>query len=368
MDIPDLPSGRVLRYARSSYQHPSGTGPLMRNRANVRLLRSLIIGSLFYVGLAFAFGCQPQSEMEAASQATSIHTSRIGQPFVRADGIVGRQGREGSTGADYAHFGAESGGLHTVPLSAHSDHEIARIRGEFGVQVHVIYDFESYFPREWREAAYSAQGSQIDVDESMRLIRLIPGFLSMYPAQLIRRNLRDIYLLKAMSFYGLRYGGTNSLDGIYIASRGNEPKCRDERLAGVMHAEFSSILLRNYRFPSEAWSRINDSNWRYAGTIKDLIGRSDLYSHTETLLRQGFISIYGQASVEEDVNMYIECVIEQRSFVTVAAANHKRVRQKLEILTHFFEGIKHQLGFSGEFELLTRLKSSLNPHLRAVLD
>ena len=111
-------------------------------------------------------------------------------------------------------------------------------------RIHVTYDARSYFPPYWKEAPFSGQGSQIDRDEGKRLVRLIPSFLFMYPPELIVKTLRDIYLLKSMSFYGLRYGGTCSPDGIYIASQGDDRACNDALLTAQMHSEFSSITLQ----------------------------------------------------------------------------------------------------------------------------
>ena len=44
---------------------------------------------------------------------------------------------------------------------------------------------------------------------------------------------------------------------------------------GTMHSEFSSIRLRNHRFPSQEWTAINDRDFKYAGEGKDLAEASD---------------------------------------------------------------------------------------------
>ena len=252
--------------------------------------------------------------------------------------------------------------------SAGTDHDIVRIWETFGVHVHVRYDADSYFPIEWKRAPYSAQASQIEPDEGKRILRLIPGFLAMYPPELIAKNLRAIYLLKSMSFYGLAYGGTSSLDGIYITSEGQDRGYSDEFLSAAMHHEFSSILYTNYRFPDDEWSKVNDPRWRYVGEGKDLLGRTDVDDETEDLLRQGFIRVYGQACIEEDVNTYVSAVIAKRPFLVSAAARHKRVRQKLEILTRFYEGVQRQLRVAKDFEFLTRLKSVIDTNTDALSD
>jgi hypothetical protein len=92
--------------------------------------------------------------------------------------------------------------------------EVGRIRRDFGVRVHVRYDARNYFPDHARRSPASAQGVQIEVGGTKRIMRLIPEFLGMYPRPVIAANLRNIYLLGRLSFYGLEYGGTYIQDGI----------------------------------------------------------------------------------------------------------------------------------------------------------
>ena len=76
----------------------------------------------------------------------------------------------------------------------------------------------------------------------------------MYPRALVADNLRSIYLLRTMTLYGLRYGGTYSRGSIYITSRGEDHGCKDLFRSAMIHSEFSSILIKNYGFPAAEWS------------------------------------------------------------------------------------------------------------------
>jgi hypothetical protein len=245
--------------------------------------------------------------------------------------------------------------------SVDTDQEIARIRQEFGVRVHVNFDPASYFPARWRSAPVSANGVQIEPAAAIQVKNIIPRFLAMYPRGLIAGNLRNIYLLKSMSFYGSIYWGTYRRDAIYVANSGEDHVDTDLNLLALMHSEFSSILYRNYGFPAEEWSRINESSWRYLGLDKDLLGQPNLFQVTDDLLSKGFTSVYSQASLEEDVNMYVFSVIVSEDSLVLAARTHKRVKQKLELLTRFYDRIDRQIHTSERFEFLIRLKSVLDP-------
>jgi hypothetical protein len=297
---------------RREVNHPIGT------QVYVRIFRSLIFAPLYCGGLTLVCGCS------------------------------------GGSGRDVS----------AIPPSAPADQEIARIWKEFGVRVHVKYDPDSYFHTIWKRAPISAHGIQIEPDGAIRITRLIPDFLAMYPRALIADNLSSVYLLKSLSFYGLEYGGTYSGADIYITSHGDGKKHNDLCISALMHSEFSSILYRNYAFPTEEWGKINESGWRYVGSGKDVLGRPNLYDQTEDSLRKGFICAYSEASLEEDVNMYVFAVIYRRFSLIRAAARHKRVKQKLEVLTRFYERISHQLNISGEFEFLIRLRSTTAPPIQ----
>ena len=241
-----------------------------------------------------------------------------------------------------------------------TDDEIAKIRREFGVLVHVKFDPARFFPAHWRVAPASAKGVQIEPAAETQLKRLIPRFLAMYPRGLIANNLRSIYLLKSMSAFGVVYGGSYYRKSIYISS-GGDHRVYDIDLLAMMHSEFSSILYRDYGFPAEEWNKINEVGWRYVGPGIDLRDQRRLYVGTETLLRRGFTCAYGTVSLEEDVNMYVLAVIRREASLISAAERHIRVKQKLEILTRFYEKIHKRVYPLEEFGLLIRLKSIIAP-------
>ena len=59
--------------------------------------------------------------------------------------------------------------------------------------------------------------------------------------------------------------------------------------------------------------------------------------------------------------MYVFAVIHRKLSMISAAARHKRVKQKLEILARFYEGIKRQLRPTEEFEFLAYLYGVIYP-------
>lgn len=89
------------------------------------------------------------------------------------------------------------------------------IEKKFGVQIAYDYDASAFFPKQWLEAPISAEGSQIALTEVERMLPIIDRFLSSYPEAVLKKNLKAIYLLNELKFYGKSYGGTNSNTAIY---------------------------------------------------------------------------------------------------------------------------------------------------------
>ena len=117
-------------------------------------------------------------------------------------------------------------------------------------------------------------------------------------------------------------------------------------------------------FLLQSGAQINDSSWRYFGSGRDFLGRPNLLDETEDLLRSGFICAYGQASLEEDVNMYVLAVIHRWVSLNSAVSRHKRVKQKLEVLRRFYERINQQVNPSGDFEIPGSVEACHGPTSR----
>jgi hypothetical protein len=223
---------------------------------------------------------------------------------------------------------------------------ILRIKRTFSVRVHWRYDPDTFFSAAWRSKPVSAGGSQTEPDEAEWMVYIIERFLSKYSKDFIHKNLRSIYLVKEMRFYGHRYAGTYSPDSIYIACTGLTDGSSRSYLEATLHCEFSSILLRNHGFPAAEWSEVNERGWKYSGYGKDydILGRADLHERTAELLAKGFLKKYAQASPEEDFNSYVRLFIENPRLLYSLASRHGRIAQKLRVCREFYRRIDS--GFS----------------------
>ena len=195
------------------------------------------------------------------------------------------------------------------------------------------------FPPSWREAAINAQAMPLDPVEVARSERDAERALALYPVELVKKNLKAVYFIKEMRFYGLQYGGTNSADTVYVANAGEKSGYTDDFLTGAFHHEFSSILLRNYpdKFDEKAWRASNAPGveYRQGGTESLRSGTADT-SYVERFNVDGFLSQYGTSSVEEDFNTYAEALLTGDRAFWAVVERFPRVAAKKDLIVAFY--------------------------------
>ena len=202
------------------------------------------------------------------------------------------------------------------------------------------------FPASWRSGEVDAQAEPIAGDQKARSVRAMDKALAKYPAELLSDNLTAIYFAKKLQFYGLSYGGTNSLDTVYIANRGAKAGFTDRFLEAAFHHEFSSILLRNHsdEFDYQAWTDSNRAGFSYHsdGTEAVRSGQADTTFRPE-FHAKGFLNEYATASVEEDFNTFAEAILLGERKFWKAVDLWPRVHTKAMIVIQFYEHLNSNL-------------------------
>jgi len=242
-----------------------------------------------------------------------------------------------------------------ILLWADVDRQSFQIKKVYGVTIHYTYTHESFFPHD-----PSARGSQSWLTNLRSTLPLVEKFLSKYPQEVIHRNLTDIFLLGTLEFSGKRYGGTYIDSAIYI-STGGFFTYSGSSLIGVMHAEFSSILLHNYKFPSEEWEAVNKPTWRYLGSGFEMLGRDEVYNQTDELFDNGFLEGYSQASLEEDFNIFAAWVFTKPHRLRELTSKHERLRKKYYLVMKFYKSIHPEIDIPSPDVENTRIRAPYTP-------
>lgn len=198
------------------------------------------------------------------------------------------------------------------------------------------------FPVSWRERDVRARAQSLEREEVLRSMDALSAGMDKYPQWLIRRNIRRVFVMRSLNFYGLAYGGTNSLDTLYLANKGREYGFSNRYLEESFHHEFSSVLLRNYssRFEKAGWLKANAPGFRYLGdgttAVKNGLAGTEYAAEWHRL---GLLCEYGAASVEEDFNTFAEGLFAGGKSFWRVVDSYPRVKEKARAAIRFYQSL-----------------------------
>jgi|GEM_PF-1134589 len=201
------------------------------------------------------------------------------------------------------------------------------------------------FPVEWYRSPINAQSENLASEEIERSKNIIIAALKKYPIEVLNHNLKKVYVLKSMNFFGADYGGTNSTDVVYLCNAGIDMGYTDFNMEQSFHHEFSSILLRNSRhlFNEKEWRDINPEGFEYfdestggSGAIKE--GRASQYFSPE-FHKEGFLYEYAQSTLENDFNSFAENIFMRNEDFFTTAEQYEKIKMKLDFIVSFYNSI-----------------------------
>lgn len=210
------------------------------------------------------------------------------------------------------------------------------------VEIRSEANARSIFPGNWLAPHIDARAEPIVPRELERSLPLVQRAMMKYPPELLEDRLDAVYLVGRLSFFGVRAAGTNSLDRVYLAVRSEAEGFTKEFIEASFHHELSSILLRSFadRFPYERWYALLPRDFVYLGDGVTAIrmGRAS-QQLKEYYLRDGFVSQYATASVEEDFNSIAQNLFLNLPEFWEAFDRHRRVREKVRVVMDFYRAI-----------------------------
>ena len=199
------------------------------------------------------------------------------------------------------------------------------------------------FPSSWYDSPIDAKAESLAAGEIERSKKIIITALDKYPTRLLKYNLKNVYVLKSMNFYGVNYGGTNSSDNVYVVNDGAVMGYTDILIEKIFHHEFSSVLKYNYSFDETAWRQVNPEGFVYfdeatggAGAIK--AGRaSQEFDPSEHEI--GFLYEYAESTAENDFNSFAENIFmgDKNFFNTVES--YGKLEMKLDLIVQFYNSL-----------------------------
>lgn len=209
----------------------------------------------------------------------------------------------------------------------------------------VIYDCASsdIFPESWLTERINAKAEMLVESERRRCEEIVANSLAKYPVDLLNANLKKLYLLGGLEYRGARTGGTNSRTVVYLVGK---PSYKSSDIEKNLHAEFSSILLRNFarHFDTAKWHQLNPSDFQYGnGGVRAVLEKTASSRLDKTKLERGFLSQYAQASIQEDFNSFAGRLFVGEEELWNAIETHSKIRAKANYAMAFYERIDSRL-------------------------
>lgn len=207
-----------------------------------------------------------------------------------------------------------------------------------GVKIKVTIS-EGDYPQHWNSKNNNVKAVSLDPSEVNRSIRIIKKVLGKYPKELIRNNLKEIYLLKS-----LENQEPKTTDIIYLVNEGESLSYSDEYIEYLFHHYFTLILLENHskKFDKTKWMETNGmsykKNWQ-----KYLSNSQDSRIFDPRLFKKGYLYPFAISGFEVDViSMSNNIFNPTHEFINVLK-QHKKLKTKYDLLVSFYASLDQSL-------------------------
>ncbi len=219
------------------------------------------------------------------------------------------------------------------------------------IGVHITWALRpNMFPQSWRTSKIDAQAKPLAKEEIARSLAVVKKALAKYPKSILYRNLYEVYIVSELTYYGISAGGTNSRDKVYIVNAGKNQGYSDEQIEKLFHAEFSSILMRNYhrRFPYRSWKENNPPTFLYGGSgVEAIREKKSSQVQEELYLSKGFLSEYATSTLENDFNAIAQHLFMGEKKFWNHVEKHPKLLSKIKLGVSFYQSIHSD--FTEEF-------------------
>ncbi|MGC4014155.1 MAG: hypothetical protein QM755_06485 [Luteolibacter sp.] len=192
------------------------------------------------------------------------------------------------------------------------------------------------FPDVWLKPPILAKAGLLETGEQERARKILSQALAKYPPTLLAANLTRVHALGSLEYSGVATGGTNSRKVVYVVAKGRYSSWVIEK---NFHAEFSSILLRNFpqHLDKVAWEKINPPDFHYGGSGVQAVREGQASNRfDETLNAAGFLHPYGTASPEEDFNSFASRLLMGDEALWKVLERYPKTMAKAELVMAFY--------------------------------
>ena len=216
-----------------------------------------------------------------------------------------------------------------------------------GVEIVCDVDKEM-FPAEWYAPPVSVKVTPLDVPRIESVLRILLTGLTKYPADMLRKDLRRIYVVQQLSYYNTVVGGFGSptQKRLYLSHQENwgvySEAYINAYLETELHHEFAHVLLANHpgQFSRARWQALNPPGFQYGKGGLDAVNKGQ-YSMEDAAKywKQGFANKYAVADYDEDVASTCEYLFAGNPLFWQAVGQNAILRQKVAMLAAFYHAL-----------------------------
>jgi len=202
---------------------------------------------------------------------------------------------------------------------------------------------DNMFPKYWYSGKINAKAVSLSIKEYKRVTVLLRKALAKYPDHVLQENLKRIYAINSLNFYGVPFGGTYSISRktVYITDD-SVLRENDLFIESFFHHEFSSILLRKHPcyLKKKAWKFSNQHDFHYGKGGVEAIRNGNASMVFDSVLNQkGFLNKYSQSSLEEDMNVFSQNLFSGGEAFWTIVDRYNKIKAKTMLIIGFYHKI-----------------------------
>ena len=191
----------------------------------------------------------------------------------------------------------------------------------------------------------TVQLTQLNNGQYLSYIEIVKKALQKYPSDLIRKQLKTIYIGGPYQENDAIITGMYGQGVLYLFYNHSGGDNNPLFLEQTFHHEFSSILIHQYNFDAFGWLKLNPEDFSYIinpEKIDDYMNSIQSYEADDALLAQGLVSRYGKTNAENDINTYAELIFTQPEKMKNFITKYPVIAQKYQMLKRFYLSISPQ--------------------------
>lgn len=186
-------------------------------------------------------------------------------------------------------------------------------------------------------------------DSYYEALRVVVEEMNYYPKDVLLSDLDNVYfggrIQTERSQFTAGFFIPNKRD-IYLFSMVSDDLNNDALLilAETFHHEFSSILMRKYRFDMIGFMAYNGTDFEYWHDEERILSSTHTGNYTSgPLWDEGLLRYYSQTSPENDYNSYVEMIFTNPKKMSEYCSVNERIENKYEHVKAFYLKISADL-------------------------